>query len=179
MQRRDGVVGLLYPGWSGAVQTGSSYRPTGMLARLPVEVNGASHQRVNGASHQIWAIRISATTFHHMATSPPWPATRMTVPLWRSTLSLSLCGRRRCWHQRRQATIDYDYSTKSELAASGVVKTTGNGTASLSDSSHTWWTAGTGEGKLTAPDGTSVSHTESGDRNETTKVARPTACCRL
>ena len=73
MQRRDGVVGLLYPGWSGAVQTGSSYRPTGMLARLPVEVNGASHQ--------IWAIRISATTFHPMATSPPSPATRMTVPL--------------------------------------------------------------------------------------------------
>ena len=38
------------------------------------------------------------------------------------------------------------------------------GTASLAGSSHTWWTGGTGEGKLTAPDGTSVSHTQNGDR---------------
>ena len=68
------------------------------------------------------------------------------------------------YSQTSKATIDYDYSTKSELVASGVVTTTGKGKASLADSSHTWWTAGTGEGSLTAPDGTSVSHTENGDR---------------
>jgi hypothetical protein len=75
------------------------------------------------------------------------------------------------YSQTSKATIDYDYSTESKLATSGVVTTTGKGTASLAGSSHTWWNGGTGQGKLTAPDGTSVSHTESGDRNETTKVA--------
>ena len=68
------------------------------------------------------------------------------------------------YSQTSKATIDYDYSTKSELVASGVVTTTGKGTTSLSGSSHTWWNGGTGEGKLTAPDGTNVSHTEDGDR---------------
>ena len=75
------------------------------------------------------------------------------------------------YSQTSKATIDYDYSTKSELAASGVFTTTGKGKASLADSSHTWWTAGTGEGKLTAPDGTRVSHTESGDRTSSATLA--------
>jgi hypothetical protein len=52
-----------------------------------------------------------------------------------------------------------------------VVTTTGKGTASLADSSHTWWTGGTGEGKLTAPDGTRVSHTENGDRTSSATLA--------
>lgn len=75
------------------------------------------------------------------------------------------------YSQTSKATIDYDYSTKSELAASGVVTTTGKGTASLSGSSRTWWNGGTGEGKLTAPDGTSVGHTENGDRTSSGTLA--------
>jgi len=75
------------------------------------------------------------------------------------------------YSQTIKATRDYDFSTKSGLAASGVITTTGTGTASRTDTTHTWWNAGDKDATLTAPNGATVTHTEHGDRNETTTVA--------
>lgn len=76
------------------------------------------------------------------------------------------------YSQTRTATIGYDYSTTSTLAASGAITTSGTGTASVSDGTHTWWNAETGNTSSASSDGTTVTHTttvthsEDGDRNE-------------
>jgi hypothetical protein len=80
------------------------------------------------------------------------------------------------YSQTSKATIDYDYSTESKLATSGVVTTTGTGTASLSDGTRSWWNAETGNTSSASSDGTTVTHTttvthsEDGDRNEKAAV---------
>ena len=80
------------------------------------------------------------------------------------------------YSQTRTATIGYDFSTTSTLAASGAITTSGTGTASVSDGTRSWWNAETGNTSSASSDGTTVTHTttvthsEDGDRNEKAAV---------
>ena len=75
------------------------------------------------------------------------------------------------YNQFGKATLEYDFTTDSTLSASGTITTTGEGTASLTTSNHTWWNAGDANAPLLWDSNHVVVHEEHGDVSEWTKAA--------
>lgn len=75
------------------------------------------------------------------------------------------------YNQFGKATLEYDFTTDSTLSASGTITTTGEGTASITTSSHTWWNAGDANAPLLWDSNHVVVHEEHGDVSEWTKAA--------
>jgi hypothetical protein len=159
----DGTGSLASPSWDTATETLKNSKA--LTKRVWFDTNstidtatGKWKTTGNGGSESSGVIEITFSGEHDYQKDLP-VATAMKV-VTSGTYSQTMTAKR-----------DYDFSTTSVLEASGAVTTEGKGTASRTDTTHTWWNAGDKDTKLTAPNGATVTHTEHGDRKETTTVA--------